>query len=80
MTRSENNEIHVYLDSPSVKAQLQLGSLQIQHVKDSEIFTFQFSEQALKNDHIRTLLPNVRIDSSHSISRSDSLDRTAARE
>lgn len=65
MTVNEGQSIQVFLDSPSVKASLNVGALHIEHVKGHEIFTFQFSEEALSHPHINLLFPNVAVGKGH---------------
>ena len=65
MTVNNGQSIHVYLDSPSASASLNVGALQIEHVKGHEIFTFQFSEEALSHPHINLLFPNVAVSSGY---------------
>jgi len=65
MTANEGLSIQVYLDSPSVNASLNVGALHIEHVKGHEIFTFQFSEEALSHPHINLLFPNVAVGKGH---------------
>ncbi len=65
MTVNEGQSIQVFLDSPSAKASLNAGALHIEHVKGHEIFTFQFSEEALGHPHINLLFPNVVIGKGH---------------
>ncbi len=65
MIANEGQSIHVYLDSPSVNASLNVGALHIEHVKGYEVFTFQFSEEALNHPHINLLFPNVAVGKGH---------------
>ena len=65
MTANEGLSIQVYLDSPSVNASLNVGTLHIEHIKGHEIFTFQFSEEALSHPHINLLFPNVAVGKGH---------------
>lgn len=65
MAGNESQSIQVYLDSLSVSPSLNVGVLQIERVKGNEVFTFQFSDEALTHPHIYLLLPNVVVDNGY---------------
>ncbi|MCZ6804136.1 MAG: HipA domain-containing protein [Proteobacteria bacterium] len=65
MTVNKGQSIQIHLDSPSASASLNVGALQIENIKGHEIFTFQFSEEALSHPHINLLFPNVAVSKGH---------------